>query len=166
MPTYGTNYRYLMSRLSLQVFYLWRHVFSTAPLFILWWSNLQILFGPPPPQLSLHRRSALSGNSNGTRSVYSRENPKSSLYCKMSIVLTCAWVNQDSALALPPLAAGLFLGFFNLTDLKKTTQSRHKLLNNLFYICGNALQLWCTWHLKKEKVAIRYRTNTYWKVRK
>jgi hypothetical protein len=40
---------------------------------------------PPPPQLSLHRRAALSSNSNGTRSVYSRENPKSSLYCRFSI---------------------------------------------------------------------------------
>jgi hypothetical protein len=35
---------------------------------------------PPPPQLSLHRRAALSSNSNGTRSVYNRENPKSSLW--------------------------------------------------------------------------------------
>jgi hypothetical protein len=34
---------------------------------------------PPPTQLSLHRRAALSSNSNGTRSVYSRKNPKSSL---------------------------------------------------------------------------------------
>jgi hypothetical protein len=35
-----------MSRLSLQVFYLWRHVLSTAPPFIIWWSNLEILFAP------------------------------------------------------------------------------------------------------------------------
>jgi hypothetical protein len=41
---------------------------------------------PPPPQLSLHRRAALSSNSNGTRSVYSRKNPKNSLYCEMSVV--------------------------------------------------------------------------------
>jgi hypothetical protein len=40
---------------------------------------------PPPPQLSLHRRAVLSSNSNRTRSVYSRENPKSSLYCEMSM---------------------------------------------------------------------------------
>jgi hypothetical protein len=33
------------------VFYLWRHVLSTAPPFILWWSNLEILFPP------LHRSS-------------------------------------------------------------------------------------------------------------
>jgi hypothetical protein len=42
---------------------------------------------PPPPQLSLHKRAALSRNSNGTRSVYSRENPKRSLYCEMSVGL-------------------------------------------------------------------------------
>jgi hypothetical protein len=40
---------------------------------------------PPPPQLSLHRRAALSSNLNGKRSVYSRENPKRSLYCEMSV---------------------------------------------------------------------------------
>jgi hypothetical protein len=40
----------------------------------------------PPPQLSLHRRAALSSNSNGTRSVYRRKNPKSSLYCEMSMI--------------------------------------------------------------------------------
>jgi hypothetical protein len=69
------------SRLSLQVVYLWRHVSSTAPAFILWWSNLEIQFGP------LHRSSPFIGNSNGTRPVYSRENPKSSLYCDMSMGL-------------------------------------------------------------------------------
>jgi hypothetical protein len=37
---------YLMTRCSLQVVYLWRHVSSTAPPFILWWSNLELLFGP------------------------------------------------------------------------------------------------------------------------
>jgi hypothetical protein len=45
------NHRYLMTRLSLQVFYLWRNVSWTAPPLILWWSNLEILFGP------LHRSS-------------------------------------------------------------------------------------------------------------
>jgi hypothetical protein len=43
---------------------------------------------PPPPQISLHRRAALSSNSNGTRSVYNRKNPKSSLYCEMSMMQT------------------------------------------------------------------------------
>jgi hypothetical protein len=35
-----------MTRLSLKVIYLWRHVSSTAPPFILWWWNLEILFAP------------------------------------------------------------------------------------------------------------------------
>jgi hypothetical protein len=35
-----------MTRLSLLVVYLWRHVSSTAPPFILWWSILEILFSP------------------------------------------------------------------------------------------------------------------------
>jgi hypothetical protein len=42
-------------RLSLQVFYLWRHLLATAPPFILWWSNLEILFCP------LHRSSPFIG---------------------------------------------------------------------------------------------------------
>jgi hypothetical protein len=41
---------------------------------------------PPPPQVSFHRSAALSSNSNGRRSVYSRKNPKSRLYCEMSKV--------------------------------------------------------------------------------
>jgi hypothetical protein len=40
-----STHRYLMTRLSLQIVYLWRHVSSTAPPLILWWSNLEILFG-------------------------------------------------------------------------------------------------------------------------
>jgi hypothetical protein len=48
-------HRYLMSWLSLQVVYLWRHVSSTAPPFILWWTNFEILFGP------LHRSSPFIG---------------------------------------------------------------------------------------------------------
>jgi hypothetical protein len=39
-------HRYLMTRLSFQVVYLSRHVSSTAPPFILWWWNLEILFAP------------------------------------------------------------------------------------------------------------------------
>jgi hypothetical protein len=40
------HHRYLMSRFTLQGFYLWCHVLSTAPPFILWWPNLEILFVP------------------------------------------------------------------------------------------------------------------------
>jgi hypothetical protein len=42
---------------------------------------------PPPPQLS--------SNSNRTWSVYNRENPKSSLYCEMSVA--GIHVNFDAA---------------------------------------------------------------------
>jgi hypothetical protein len=52
----SVRHRYLMTRLSLQVFYLWRLVSSTAPPLMLWWSNLEILlFGP------LHRSSPFIG---------------------------------------------------------------------------------------------------------
>jgi hypothetical protein len=73
------------SRLSLKVVYLWRHVSSTAPPFILWWSNLKILFGP------LHRSSPFIGELRcqaiQMEHIYRRENPKSSLYCEMSMLL-------------------------------------------------------------------------------
>jgi hypothetical protein len=78
----GGIHRYLMSRLSLQVFYLWRHLSSTAPPLILWWWNLEILFGP------LHRSSPFIGElrCQAIHTVlYSRENPKRSLYCEMSV---------------------------------------------------------------------------------
>jgi hypothetical protein len=55
MEWLSPGHRYLMTRLSLQVVYLWRHVSSTAPPFILWWSNLEILFG------TLHRSSPFIG---------------------------------------------------------------------------------------------------------
>jgi hypothetical protein len=42
----GSEHRYLIPRLSLKVVYLWRHVSSTAPPFILWWCNLETLFAP------------------------------------------------------------------------------------------------------------------------
>jgi hypothetical protein len=71
----------------LQVVYLWRHVSSTAPPFILWWWNLEILFGP------LHRSSPFIGElrcqaiqmKHGLI-LYSIEDPKRSLYCKMSVI--------------------------------------------------------------------------------
>jgi hypothetical protein len=79
-------HRYLMTRLSLQVVYLWRHVLSTAPAIYIMVVKFRNTIWPPPPQLSLHRKAALSNNSNGTRSyMYSRENPKRSLYCEMSV---------------------------------------------------------------------------------
>jgi hypothetical protein len=73
-----------MTRLSLQVFYLWRHELLTAPPLILWWSNLETLFGP------LHRSSPFIGElrSQAIQTEYSRKNPKSSLYCERSMPIT------------------------------------------------------------------------------
>jgi hypothetical protein len=73
------THRYLIPRLSLKVVNLCRHVSSTAPPFILWWWNLETLFAPLLPQLSLHRRAALSSYSNGTRS-YLAERTQSAVY--------------------------------------------------------------------------------------
>jgi hypothetical protein len=64
---------------------------------------------PPPSQLSLHRRAALSSNSNGTRSVYSRENPKRSLYCEMSVT------RIRKCLALSQLAGGYLIVSYGLS---------------------------------------------------
>jgi hypothetical protein len=81
--------------LSLKVVYLWRHVSSTAPPFILWWSNLEILFGP------LHRRSPFIGESTVKQFkwntvLYSRENPKRSLHILWDVCV-CDWCfkNKD-----------------------------------------------------------------------
>jgi hypothetical protein len=82
------HHRYLITRLSLKVVYLWRHVSSTAPPFILWWWYLETLFAPPQPQLSLHRRAALSSDSNGTRS-YIAERTQSAVY-----IVRCLWLSR------------------------------------------------------------------------
>jgi hypothetical protein len=50
------------------------------------------IWPPSTAALSLHRRAALSSNSNGTRSVYSRKSLKSSLYCDMSMAPLCITV--------------------------------------------------------------------------
>jgi hypothetical protein len=69
-----------MTRLSLQVVYLWGHVSSTAPPFILWWSNLEILFGPLPRSSPCIGGLRCRGNANGTWSVYSRERIQKAVY--------------------------------------------------------------------------------------
>jgi hypothetical protein len=109
----GWPHRYLMTRLSLQVFFLCRHVSSTAPPLILWWSNLEILVCPlhSRSHLSLRRRAALPSNSNGTRSVHNWENPKSSLYCELSMadrrkkLLVCRHViHKGMTFFIPPIS--------------------------------------------------------------
>jgi hypothetical protein len=111
-------HRYLMTRLSLQVVYLWRHVSSTAPLFILWWSNLEIpvLFGP------LHRSSPFIGDlccqaiqTEHRPYLYSRENPKSSLCCEMSMALTHNLVCINP---YPYLAYINIIAYVQLEDLR------------------------------------------------
>jgi hypothetical protein len=57
-------------RLPLHGFYLWRHVLSTAPLYIyIMLVKIWNTIWPPPPQISLHRRAALTTNSNGTQAA-------------------------------------------------------------------------------------------------
>jgi hypothetical protein len=70
-----TNHRYLISRLRLP---MTSCIVDSTAIYIMV-VKFRNSICPPPPQLSLHRRAALPSNSNGTRSVYSRKNPKSSL---------------------------------------------------------------------------------------
>jgi hypothetical protein len=78
-------HRFLLTRLSLQVIYLWRHVSSTAPPFILWWTNLEILFGP------LHRSSPFIGELRCQaiqmeRGLYETERTQNAVY-----IVRCLW---------------------------------------------------------------------------
>jgi hypothetical protein len=78
---------YLMTRLSLQVVctVMYRRQRGQIYIMVVKFKNT---IWPPPPQLSLHRRAALSSISNVTGSLESRENPKRSLYCEMSVLCT------------------------------------------------------------------------------
>jgi hypothetical protein len=83
------HHRYLIPRLSLKVVYLWRHVSSTAPPFILWWWNLETLFAPlncSSPFIGELRCQAIQ--MVHALIQYSRWNPKRSLYCEMSVLRT------------------------------------------------------------------------------
>jgi hypothetical protein len=89
------NHRYLMTRLSLQVVYLWRHVSSTAPPFILWWSNLEILFGP------LHRRSPFIGELRCQaiqmeHGPYIAERTQKAVY-----IVRCLWPPGNGIMTIP-----------------------------------------------------------------
>jgi hypothetical protein len=90
MQEMGWNHRYLMTRLRLQVVYLWRHVSSTAPPFILWWSNLEILLGP------LHRSSPFTGELRCQaiqmeHSPYIAERTQNAVY-----IVRCLWLELGS----------------------------------------------------------------------
>jgi hypothetical protein len=78
------RYRYLMTRLLTSRLPVTSCIIDSAAIYIMV-VKFRNTICPPPLQLSLHRRAALSSNSNGTRSVYSRENPKRSVYCEMSV---------------------------------------------------------------------------------
>jgi hypothetical protein len=80
-----------MSRLSLQVFYLCRHALSTARLFILWWSNLEILFA------HLHRSSSCIGGLRcqaiqREHGPYIAERTQKAVY-----IVRCQWAGQVAA---------------------------------------------------------------------
>jgi hypothetical protein len=86
------NHRYLLPVISstIDIFYhryllpVMSCIVDSATIYIMVVKFGHTIF-PPPPQLSLHTRAALTSNSNGTRSVYNRNNPKSSLYCEVSM---------------------------------------------------------------------------------
>jgi hypothetical protein len=118
-------------------------IVDTAPPFILWWSKLEILFGPPPPHSSPfidELRCQAIQTEHGPYIQYSRENPKSSLYCEMSI-----WFTTVCQLARPPRMYGpdwvllCTVAAANCYDLKisgqnyniYSTKKRHIFLNNL-----------------------------------
>jgi hypothetical protein len=73
-------HRYLMSRLSLRVFYTCDDMYCrhSAAIYIIV-VKFKNTICPPPPQLALHRRAALSSNSNGTHSPYIAERTQTAL---------------------------------------------------------------------------------------
>jgi hypothetical protein len=106
-------HRYLMTRLSLQVFYLWRHVSSTALPFILWWPNLEILFAP------LHRSSSFIGElrcqaiqmENGP---YIAERTQTAVY-----VVRCLWTVRIRPLSAASAGLPFFLDVaLNFTEAR------------------------------------------------
>jgi hypothetical protein len=87
------DHRYLMSRLSLQVFYLWRIMYcivDSAAIYIMVVIFRNNICSPS------HRSSPFLGGlrcqsiqTEHSPYTYSRKNPKSSLYCEMSMGLWC-----------------------------------------------------------------------------
>jgi hypothetical protein len=97
LPSAGLNHRYLISRLSLQVFYLWRHVLSTAPLLTLWWWNFEILLGP------LHRSFPSIGELRcqaiqTEHSPYIAERSRKAVY-----IVRCLWSKPELRAPFQPL---------------------------------------------------------------
>jgi hypothetical protein len=99
------THRYLMTRLSLQVVYLWRHVSSTAPPFLLWWWNLEILFA------TLHRSSPLIGELLSQaiqmeHGSYIAERTQNAVY-----IVRCLWPT--------PTKPGTSTGVYTVDQLKR-----------------------------------------------
>jgi hypothetical protein len=108
VPELHTIHRYLISRLPLQGFYLWRHVLSTAPPFILWWSNLEILFVPLHRSFCFIRRLRWQPIQK-EHSRYSRQNTNISLY-----TVRCLWYYTVLYLGLSSLKE---IGLFSMKRL-------------------------------------------------
>jgi hypothetical protein len=82
-----SNHRYLVSRFTLQDFFLCRHELSSAPPFILWWPNLEILHVP-------HHRSYFIGGLRcqpiyKEHSLYIAERTR-----KAVTIVRCLWVKH------------------------------------------------------------------------
>jgi hypothetical protein len=101
-------HRYLMSRLSLKVVYLWRHVSSTAPPFKLWWSNVEILLGP------LHRSSPFIGELS-CQAIQTEPGPHIAERTQKAVYnVRCLWVcmvHSRRCLISNPLYASCLLTF-------------------------------------------------------
>jgi hypothetical protein len=85
----------LMTRLSLKAVYQWRHVWSTTPPFILWWWNLKILFAPLNRSSPFIRESCAVELFKWNTLLYSREDPKRSLYCEMSLDMRRPFLSKN-----------------------------------------------------------------------
>jgi hypothetical protein len=74
---------------SLEVVYLWRHVSSTAPPLILWWSNLETLFG------TLHRSSPFIGELR-CQAIQMEHGPNiAETTPKAVYIVRCLWAHQQ-----------------------------------------------------------------------
>jgi hypothetical protein len=120
------QHRYLMSRLSLQVFYLWRHVLPTTPPFLLWWSNLEILFAP------LHRSSPFIGGLR-CQAIQTEHGPQkepkkqSTVYCDMSMMRqhNCCTSSTQSNSTTPVLPMGPIFGHMSFHYRSRYKTMKH-----------------------------------------
>jgi hypothetical protein len=125
------SHRYLMSRLSLQVFYLWRHVLSTQRRHLYYGGQIYKYYLPPSTAvLPSYTRAALSSNSNGTRSVYNRKTQKA-VYI---VICLWAWPSQIKNECAKGWGGGMLMG----TELPIIYRER-----KLLYTCVLAKKKQC-----------------------